>query len=1171
MSCEGGEEHGAPKGPRVRTRAVFEFDEIVSPRSTVSSDALSQAQTTTKQQQRSGASAKTSIPPPPGDVSSPASTDVLSQAHTTTEKRKRSGQTVRPSPGDLVSSLPSSLASASPADGRPHASGLVCSPLDLVNVARGCGGGETLVSFDGACRGNGGKNEDRKGASAAAIFVLDPSGNVRGARYASRKWDAHTNNQTETYALCDALILVREFVAAQGEAVEFCTFKIRGDSHYVVQTMKEGRLASLTPLRSDQPNWEQWNAVRSTLVQLPACVVLDYEWIPRSLNVAADHVANAQLDVRHEGVYEFVLANPPRCSSATQLLDADVRRFWAAERRPSCKFLSPHLLQGWHKLVMSLLAIALNDPNSIDAWVALFMAPIVYLFPQSKMEQKSFLFLNVNPAVARSTCFATFAGGCSPRVPRPVTREPHLAEDIQRAVERGTRARAVDLLMGDNATVQPPTVAMAKKAFPETAADGHAFLCEEQFDIRFVEILEATRKLGARRASDILGWTKELMMPVLTLSTTSNEKRMIQDWMGRVANKKLPPVVLEMLNSDRGMFIGTAEKSRGVVVGSLFAKVLWRVAMQRADAFFPPQDILSVTTALQVEIADGTPVWHLDGKNAFFSLSRAAVFESLQPVAVPLLRVLWNTYYSTSSRVVFYDDTGAFAFAHPITTGVKAGCASASKLFNRTLEKAHEKFREGGVTALSIVDDFYVLQPPSMDDAALKVLARASFAYTKVDFFGEKTRKLTVDSAPTRILGAVVAPRPNLGLEEIFAKLQQPVLAAAGKLTTMILPIQTKYWLLRALELRLKHLYRATHLMQALKFATAADAVLAKCLLYVIDVHSLPTPSLPLIHLPVEEGGLGVGQLGALHALWWNKRVAALIAARRITGTIASLKRFGIVAQMIKGPSAETCEKDAIIEHHANGTPFIRALTSAMTKVRQAHLLNAEPTGTLKMQDRPFRALLWNRLQHLPPCIKIPCDLAGQSSFEHLQDCQKCRQGTVRHNAVLNELARCFRRAAMVVTVNPPDMPLPRPPDEIRNANVPLPSVAGPDLLVWNSPRECYDLTITNPSPVNDSGRSVARDCMRRAFSRKENVYEKWRETFGICMHPFVMTTTGFIHPYAVQQLERYAKQSQSSWFVAWTQLMLQKTLAAICADIYDAASARALGRSLFSQNVPPT
>ena len=1028
-----------------------------------------------------------------------------------------------------------------------------------------------LVSFDGACRGNGGKNEDRKGASAAAIFVCDGSGKVRGARYASRKWDAHTNNQTETYALCDALVLVREFVAAQGDRVQFCMFKLRGDSHYVVQTMREGRLAALTPLHSDQPNWEQWNAVRSILVQLPACVVLEYEWIPRSLNVAADHVANAQLDVRHEGVYEFVLANPPRVTSTTQLLDADVRRFWAAERRPSCKFLSTHLLQGWHKLFMSLLAIALNEPHSVEAWVALLMAPVIYLFPQSKMEQKSFLFLNVNPAVARSTCFATFAGGSSPRVPRPILRESNLAADIQRAVERGTRARAVDLLMGDTATVQPPTVAMAKKAFPEVPGDCHTFACDEQFDINFAEILGATRKLGARRAADILGWTKELMMPVLTLSTTSNEKRMVQDLFCRVANRKLPPVVLEMLSSDRGMFIGTTEKSRGVVVGSLFAKILWRVAMQRADAFFPPQDILSVTTALQAEIAEGTPVWHLDGKNAFFSLSRCAVFESLQPVDVPLLHVLWNTYYSTASRVLFYDSLGAFAFAHPISTGVKAGCASASKLFNRTLERAHRKFEEGGVITLSIVDDFYLLQPPDMNDAALKDIAHASFAYTSVDFFGEKTRKLTVESAPTRILGAVVAPRPHIGLAEIFAKLQHPVLTAAGKLTMMPLPVQTKYWLLKALELRLKHLYRATHLMQALPFATAADDALAKCLLTFIEVPSLPTPSIPLIHLPVEEGGLGVGQLGALHSLWWNKRVAALVTARRISGTLGSLKRFGMVAQMAKGPPAETSESEAIILHHADGTPFIRTLTSSMTKVRQAHLLNAEPTGTMRMKDRPFRALLWNRLQHLPPCIVIPCDLGGHSSFDHMQDCQKCRQGTVRHNAVLNELARCIRRAALVVTVNPPDMPLPRPPDEERETNVPLPSVAGPDLLVWNSPRECFDLTITNPSPVKDGGRLVARDCMRRAFSRKENVYAKWCETYGIAMHPFVMTTTGFIHPYAVLQLERYAKQSQSSWFVAWTQLMLQKTLATICADIYDAASARALGRSLFSQNVQPT
>jgi len=255
-------------------------------------------------------------------------------------------------------------------------------------------------------------------------------------------------------------------------------------------------------------------------------------------------------------------------------------------------------------------------------------------------------------------------------------------------------------------------------------------------------------------------------------------------------------------------------------------------------------------------------------------------------------------------------------------------------------------------------------------------------------------------------------------------------------------------------------------------------------------------------------------------------------------------------------------------------SPFLRSLVS-MKHVRQAHLLNAEPIGLMALSNAEFKALIWNRLQFLPKSVELPCNVTG-SRYDHVTECSLCKQGTVRHNDVLYQMARSIRKLGVVVAINPPDMPLPKAakaaaeaePDEpvgqpAPHVSVVAPPVEGPDLMVWTHPtRECLDLCVATPVVSKDGDRFVARDAMNRAYANKNRTYKLWEEVYKIRCHPFIMSTNGFFEPHTVQLLDRYAKDAAANWFVPAIQLTLQKRLCSIMADIFDAGRVRALGRS---------
>jgi hypothetical protein len=342
--------------------------------------------------------------------------------------------------------------------------------------------------------------------------------------------------------------------------------------------------------------------------------------------------------------------------------------------------------------------------------------------------------------------------------------------------------------------------------------------------------------------------------------------------------------------------------------------------------------------------------------------------------------------------MVVYNDDGLRFDTLAISTGTKAGCVSGSKLFNAALSPVDDTF------VFRIVDDIHVIFDPKHATAEdMKQEMRRRLEFTGINFFGPKTAVIDQSSPPLKILGAVIAPIPSLPLEHVFEKIQRPVFDLMEKIVTLKVPLQVRFNLLRTAQLRLKFVYRVTHLQQARKFAEAADETITSIFLRSFDLTGIPRANLALIHPSVEQGGLGMANLRMLWPLFWNKRVTEM-------NTVLRALNYDILSFDNEGPNANIGEAEAISLQIPNFYPnnIIWESVRIMKKTRQAHLLNVVPRDAMVLPDEVFQALLYSKLQYLPITMKAPChDDPEQSVYRHHVSCPKCRQGTVRHNTVL--------------------------------------------------------------------------------------------------------------------------------------------------------------------------
>ena len=79
------------------------------------------------------------------------------------------------------------------------------------------------------------------------------------------------------------------------------------------------------------------------------------------------------------------------------------------------------------------------------------------------------------------------------------------------------------------------------------------------------------------------------MFCIIMREADEHEKMQIEHMFIRIANGSMPAVIDQMIRTDKGLFVGTDAKKRGVLITSFFGKVLWRMDKknQRCPPFAP--------------------------------------------------------------------------------------------------------------------------------------------------------------------------------------------------------------------------------------------------------------------------------------------------------------------------------------------------------------------------------------------------------------------------------------------------------------------------------------------------------------------------------------------------------------------------------------------------------
>ncbi|TNC94318.1 MAG: hypothetical protein FD121_1614, partial [Gallionellaceae bacterium] len=965
-------------------------------------------------------------------------------------------------------------------------------------------------------------------------------------------------------------------------------YSIVGDSEYIMGAMKRGILGTITPERSDQVNWEEWHTIKTLWNSLHPSIVVETRWIPRDLNQAADRFCNDTLDGLLPNV-EFAWKHPPvpmSFASSEEWCHA-AYDFVAQRKRVSCRTLSPFLYTPWRVIFYNNLRLICGNPENIDNWLALLLMPKVLLFPQSKQKQKS--FLSTNSAAMRymetlieTVSAAAHRGGCT------MTKRSTNEERIVSLVAQNRVARACDLLGGSDLAVQTPGYDKVLNAWPRREDDIFRFDSETPSCANFGELDAAVRSFAAGKSPDPMGWTKELLRPLFE-DIDDSQRQLLQDFFNRIANRQLPRLVDVLLSLDSGCFLGTEQKSRPIVNTNIFRKVLWKVALKREAKHFPPLNPVAMSTLIQQLVAAGWGCLRLDGANAFQRIRRAVVFEAIQECRDPLFRAMWNATYGVRSTILVYDAEGALVSTVESTTGVRAGCVSASKLFTIGMQR----FSRCGM--FQYVDDLFQFIHPQRTFDAEKAELVTLLQPTGVDFFGPKTRQIGGaggDLQPFVALGAVATAnvRDMDAINGLFERKLRPTLNTIAKLATVKLPVQVKLFMLRALELRCRFVIESTIVAQCRMWSQTCDKVIRDVLAEIFELHHMPEAHRALISLPVGKGGLGCAQLDVRFEWAQNRSRAAYMEALKFWWL--SSRGFGtncpdalaLPVLPVDMTMLVMSADDAVQKVHEN-MPHHR-IVSCMVKQRycpQRHLLLEVPAAPFVISDNACRSLVWSRLAYLPPTVKCPCDFdeTQETRYQHFVRCSSCRQGTVRHNTVLYELGRSIPKLGICTQVNPNTLPLPVPEGTVlrpqQGEHWFERAVTGPDLLLNVMPTQCLDLTIVNPiSGVRvDGDRVYVMDVMARAKNMKEQTYAQWHAYYeqfdhGITCAPFIMTSNGFFSHDTLAWMKKLTDdRREARWWPSFLQLNVQKVLAEAAAVIFLSRSSQRTASIKFLSQQP--
>ena len=955
----------------------------------------------------------------------------------------------------------------------------------------------------------GGGFDAKTGTAVSAVYVTNQL-------YTHRRITGHHSaGRAEANGALDALRML-EKILEHNHAIT--TVHIRGDHHDVVMALAtETETLKAVPGRSACP--KTWaairvarEAVRRLLREADRMVSIMFEWVPRAQNAMADHLcacAQRQVPPSFGAVGPIPEPTLQHGKPTADDLTLIAQRLAAGDMRTSWKSIPPALRVSWHAV---LTRVAEWD----NVW-ALYLAPAVLLqrygseSPYHRLQRMATM-----PHLIEQYFWHAAHGDVhnrqDPEQPVPANEAPRDVRD--RLVERlaaHSPSRALRLMFGTPPA--DPRHQVVQESVGQRFVRDDGILSDEPTSTRPEWIgrgiiMKVTGTQLARAASPGPdGWTREILIASFCKPTLGLFEILINN----IAQNNVPTYVAELLRSARlAAWKKHADTSDHRVIGmtSTIMKLTWKIlTAQHLSAHNVAGNIATYTKGGTIGVvrwaesryAAGEKVYMADVVDAYWAVQRRQLAAHLSAINSPLAHI-FHLAYSAPAACTLGGTT------HYSRAGIIPGCGGGSILFAIETQR-HIKpasFTDPRISAI-YADDVTVVGREAYEAAVcayhpkelakLRILAPQGTA-------ADEERPYVKKAA--RLLGAYIGE-----ITEATALLREDVNERLEKLSRVIrssLNCQTKWALLRTIELGLRWKFAATNPSITSSIAASVDDALAAAVFALAD----GTPnhkSRTLIYLPIASGGLGFAAYAMHGATLFNAAAARATWPPRQLGN----EEDGVIEQAITSKQILGDLRDALIADAQTsiGHFEISARSSDTTPWFNIPAITRHHAIT----DEEFTTMMGEFLRcdiDLPTCTDYNPEHG--SKLDHSHTCYRCA-GPYRYQRH-NMLQRAFQMVCLSYGI--------QTTDNFYGHFGTRGNDKKPDIIVFRSSESLplvIDFTIPHQAEYHKY------DVAQLMTVRKSTKYANWH-TDKVQMAPFVLTTMTVPHATTmkvIQELDKLA------------------------------------------------
>lgn len=882
--------------------------------------------------------------------------------------------------------------------------------------------------------------------------------------------------------------------------------------------------------------WSQVNLQWTALKQLGVPISLN--WVPRLQNREADELANSILDSRPPN--SGIISPTTIPSEVIECFVDDAILRIASMRLRSIKTLPAELLPIWKNIVV----LAMTKVE----WTLSFRRKVFLLLPHllssitwnvksrhdfrrvrthlTLLSEPAYFLQCIQDILSRTNQSAHVTS-----TPTDDAHNVYIQKRASTLAQRGLFSKILDNTPVHIAKFTPQLDEKLTLLFPQRPLPKPLLMdTRDASYISFPDIRYAVSRLKRGKSSGLTGWTKELLAPLLLSDVPSMFQDIISGIFTDIANvEKLSQN--EQILLRRGILVPLSyddadEKVRPLVIKDTLVKLVWHGLFKNIEdptligtgsSFERAGGSAAVNAVLQEALDQNAIVLNFDACNAFNSVFREPALDYIRSRGFLYKNAFQfiNWSYSESGDCTLFDADGKSIKTLVITSGTNQGCTSSGKFFRWATY--HTLSRFAGHT-VSIVDDCHlIIRNRDFSQIAPFLESMAAIGLTingpklsimscpdafSPDDLPPHIRHARTLHKPCEIHGGLLIPSRDstdpLLVSNAIKKCQLFLSSLRGLPTTA----QIKWLILYHHARNYSYFAQASAIDQ-----TTSDILVQIQSLFVsffaelITYGTVDSELLAHTFCSIQSGGFGLPPLAdAQPSLNAMARNAAISIAKDVNIVIANSPTppsYSWCCRWYDSQLRRSLQIENPSLHKRNSLQFhlswltswpnqqIRTLSddifrnACMVRLSRLHQIHYQCTNDTSK----------NHEEEAPPPQLSSLDPA--STYLHVMTCAHCGkpQFHYRHEGVVYELGKIFKRHGINSEIYPKDMSLPGR------------EKGGPDFLLWKGP----NMYLGDVCIMHDSKRLHMR------FDDKVRKYKSASDVSGAITFPYAMDVTGRI------------------------------------------------------------